>query len=212
MSEPVISRRRLLCSAAVPAGGIAGIGVSRASAAAEAVARTNGGEFAAVAALAPGANRPTADSSSTPGQRAVVVRRRADPVLAVGAAWRHRPPGLPAYGQVVSIPAPVGASTWYVDLRVTDQAGESDRSGVTGGRPWVRDAIVYGVSPFAFGYRGFADVRAALGRLQDLGVKPCGCRRTSLDNPALSVASSLQHAIYLPRRIYAKVSRCPKRL
>ncbi|MBA2553841.1 MAG: alpha-amylase [Geodermatophilaceae bacterium] len=82
--------------------------------------------------------------------------------------------GLPASGQVVAIPAPDGPGPWYGDLRVGDADGQADRAGVTVGadRPalWTTDAIVYGVIPFAFGYRGFADVRGALPRLQALGV------------------------------------------
>lgn len=92
--------------------------------------------------------------------------------------------GLPASGELVRIARPAGAGPWYVDLWVTDRTGATDRSGITliaqpdgpepasgqARAPWAAAAVVYGVIPLAFGYRGFAAVRHDLGRLQRLGV------------------------------------------
>ena len=103
-------------------------------------------------------------------------------------AWRQRMgtdlTGLPASGATVRLAVPPGRGPWYLDLRITDQDGEQDVAGLClvrdgGGvrmladderAPWIAAAVIYGVIPFAFGTRGFADVEAALDRLVGLGV------------------------------------------
>lgn len=168
--------RRAFLGAAALAGGMVASRSSRAAAADGSVSVT---EYDV-----PLVPRPRASAVARTAAGRVVLNARGSAPSTYGGSpirswrWEQRGgadlAGLPASGQVVAIPAPDGPGPWYVDLRVGDADGQADRAGVTVGAdrpaPWTTDAIVYGVIPFAFGYRGFADVRRALPRLQALGV------------------------------------------
>jgi len=157
-----------------------------------------GGDAAKVTYEVPMAARPRAVAAATVDGDEIVLDATASapsqPTEAALVSWRWAQRGgadlvgLPADGATVKIARPSGPGPWYVDMWLTDSAGETDRSGVTllgsadgatGGAvpaepeesaPWVADAIVYGIVPWAFGYSGFRDIRLALPRLQKLGV------------------------------------------
>jgi cyclomaltodextrinase len=91
--------------------------------------------------------------------------------------------GVSAAEIVVATPGRDGR--YVVDVEVTDADGVVDRSAaafrVGYGEPlvidptaeeppWVQEAVVYGVVPFFFGERGYADVAARMDELEALGV------------------------------------------
>jgi hypothetical protein len=105
--------------------------------------------------------------------------------------WRAAPgnpasiAGLPAAGPQVTLVPPAVDGDYRVTLGVTDGLGRRDESGVmlrvARGRArvldpardhpaWVDRAVLYGIDPFAFGPRGFADVTERLDALKALGV------------------------------------------
>lgn len=113
------------------------------------------------------------------------------PAPLVRFRWRAREAnpapleGLPAEGERITLPAPAVDGEYYVTLQVTDMLGRSDESTamfrVRDGRAeevdlardnpaWVDRAVVYGVVPFFFGPRGFADVTDRIDELAELGV------------------------------------------
>lgn len=91
----------------------------------------------------------------------------------------------PAATRDIRIRTPDVDGEYYVTLRVTDALGRSDESTgvfeVAAGSPkevdlerhrpkWVREGVLYGVAPFAFGHDGFDDVRKRLPEIAALGV------------------------------------------
>ena len=86
--------------------------------------------------------------------------------------------------QSIAIRSPTKHGEYYVTLRVTDQLGRSDESTavfqVVDGKPrevdlahyrpaWTRDAVLYGVSPFAFRKHSYEEIRARLREIAQLG-------------------------------------------
>lgn len=128
--------------------------------------------------------------------RLVVDASGSEPAPAESAAltsfeWRARRgnpapiPELPAYGRQIALTPPAADGEYQVILRVTDTLGRSDESTalfrVRNGKPeivdparehaaWIDRAIIYGVAPFFYGPRGFADVIARLDDIAALGV------------------------------------------
>jgi glycosidase len=89
-----------------------------------------------------------------------------------------------AMGRRLALRPPGADGEYYVTLRVTDALGRADEAVATfrvrHGQPesidllrehpsWVDDAVVYGVVPFFFGPRGFADVTSRLDAIAGLG-------------------------------------------
>lgn len=90
----------------------------------------------------------------------------------------------PANTESIQIRSPTQDGEYYVTLRVTDALDRSDESTavfqVVDGKPqevdlaehqpaWVRDAVLYGVSPFAFSDHSYEAIRARLREISRLG-------------------------------------------
>lgn len=84
----------------------------------------------------------------------------------------------------IQIRSPTQDGEYYVTLRVTDALGRSDESTavfqIVGGKPkevdledhqpaWTRDAVLYGVAPFAFKNQSYEAIRVRLREIAQLG-------------------------------------------
>jgi cyclomaltodextrinase len=104
-----------------------------------------------------------------------------------GYEWRARSgalAGLPASGEVVTVPAPTGDGEHVIDLIVTDAAGASAPAAVrvrvedgvarvpspAEAPPWLDDAVVYGYAPYFAGDGAIDDLIPRLDALVELGV------------------------------------------